>query len=41
MTFPAAEIRLEFLEPGGSDDDAGGGRMFPSGNVVDALEIPG
>ena len=40
VTFPAAEIRLEFLEPGGSDDDAEGGRMFPTGNVVDTLEVP-
>lgn len=40
VTFPSAEIRLEFLEPGGSGDEAEGGKMFPTGNVVDTLEIP-
>src|SRR5580704_3167346 len=29
VTFPAAEIRLEFVEPGGSGDEGGGGAMFP------------
>lgn len=38
VTFPSAEIKLEFLEPGGAGE---GGRMFPTGNVVDTLEIPG
>lgn len=41
VTFPSAEIKLEFLEPGGAGDDGKGGRTFPSGNVVDALKIPG
>lgn len=41
VTFPAAEIKLEFLEPGGTGDDAEDGKMFPTGNVVDTLEIPG
>ncbi len=40
VTFPAAEIRLEFLDPGGVGDDPDGGKMFPTGNVVDMLEIP-
>ncbi len=42
VTFPAAEIVLEFLDP--SDDGAegdGGGSMFPTGNLVDELEVPG
>jgi len=39
VTFPAAEIVLEFMDP--SDDDGEGGAMFPTGNVVDALEVPG
>ena len=39
VTFPAAEIVLEFMDP--SDDDGDGGAMFPTGNVVDALEVPG
>ncbi|PAU65241.1 putative methylaconitate Delta-isomerase PrpF [Pseudomonas sp. PIC25] len=36
VTFPAAEIVLEFLDP--SDD--GEGSMFPTGNLVDDLEVP-
>ena len=39
VTFPAAEIVLEFLDP--SDEDEGGGSMFPTGNLVDELEVPG
>jgi hypothetical protein len=41
VTFPAAEIRLEFLDPGGGDDGGEGGAMFPTGRVVDTLEVPG
>ena len=40
VTFPAAEVRLEFLDPG-ADEDADGGAMFPTGNFIDALDIPG
>ncbi|PJI47334.1 MAG: 2-methylaconitate cis-trans isomerase PrpF [Pseudomonas sp.] len=39
VTFPAAEIVLEFLDP--SDDGEDGGTMFPTGNLVDDLEVPG
>ena len=39
VTFPAAEIQLEFLDP--SDEGEGGGAMFPTGNLVDDLEVPG
>jgi probable AcnD-accessory protein PrpF len=39
VTFPAAEIVLEFLDP--SDDGEDGGAMFPTGNLVDELEVPG
>ncbi|HEY4530729.1 MAG TPA: 2-methylaconitate cis-trans isomerase PrpF [Luteimonas sp.] len=39
VTFPAAEIVLEFMDP--SDDDGDGGAMFPTGNLVDELEVPG
>ncbi|WP_415755418.1 2-methylaconitate cis-trans isomerase PrpF [Pseudomonas leptonychotis] len=39
VTFPAAEIVLEFLNP--SDDGEDGGAMFPTGNLVDDLEVPG
>ncbi len=37
VTFPAAEVQLDFMDP--ADDD--GGSMFPTGNLVDDLEVPG
>ena len=40
VTFPAAEIRLEFLDPA-ADEDGAAGAMFPTGNLVDDLEVPG
>ena len=41
VTFPAAEIQLEFLDPADEGDGEGGGAMFPTGNLIDALEVPG
>ena len=38
VTFPAAEVQIEFLDP--ADDGEDGGAMFPTGNVVDTLEVP-
>lgn len=38
VTFPAAEIVLEFLDP--SDDGEDGGALFPTGNLIDELEVP-
>uniref|UniRef100_E6XRH1 2-methyl aconitate cis-trans isomerase, PrpF n=1 Tax=Shewanella putrefaciens (strain 200) TaxID=399804 RepID=E6XRH1_SHEP2 len=40
VTFPAAEVQIEFMNPA-ADEDGGGGSMFPTGNVVDVLEVPG
>jgi len=40
VTFPAAEVQLEFLDPAADEED-GGGAMFPTGNLVDDLEVPG
>jgi len=40
VTFPAAEVVIEFLDPA-ADEDGGGGSMFPTGNLVDSLEVPG
>ncbi|MCC5880314.1 MAG: 2-methylaconitate cis-trans isomerase PrpF [Idiomarina sp.] len=40
VTFPAAEIPVEFIDPA-SDEDGEGGSMFPTGNLVDKLEVPG
>ena len=39
VTFPSAEIPLEFLDPVDEGDE--GGAMFPTGNVVDTLDVPG
>lgn len=39
VTFPAAEIVLEFVDP--ADDGEDGGSIFPTGNLVDDLEVPG
>ena len=39
VTFPAAEIVLEFLDP--SEDGEDGGALFPTGNLIDELEVPG
>ncbi len=41
VTFPAAEIGVDFLDPGGSGEDGEGGPMFPTRRVVDRLSVPG
>ncbi len=41
VTFPAAEVQLEFLDPAAEEDGDGDGAMFPTGNVVDELDVPG
>jgi probable AcnD-accessory protein PrpF len=41
VTFPAAEVQLEFLDPAEEGDGEGGGSMFPTGRLVDHLEVPG
>jgi len=35
VTFPAAEVQVEFMDPA-----AGGGSVFPTGNIVDELDVP-
>ncbi|WP_096515512.1 2-methylaconitate cis-trans isomerase PrpF [Pseudomonas izuensis] len=40
VTFPAAEVQIEFLDPA-ADEEGGGGSMFPTGNLIDDLEVPG
>ncbi len=40
VTFPAAEVQLEFMDPA-AEDGEGGGAMFPTGNLIDDLEVPG
>ena len=39
VTFPAAEVQLEFMDP--ADDGEDGGAMFPTGKLVDTLDVPG
>ncbi|HEU0199832.1 MAG TPA: 2-methylaconitate cis-trans isomerase PrpF [Burkholderiaceae bacterium] len=41
VAFPAAEVKLEFLDPAADEDGGEGGAMFPSGNRVDTLDVPG
>lgn len=36
VTFPAAEVKIEFLDPADGE-----GAMFPTGQLVDDLEVPG
>lgn len=36
VTFPAAEVQVEFINPSSADS-----AMFPTGNIVDELEVPG
>ncbi|MBB5014440.1 2-methylaconitate cis-trans isomerase PrpF [Rehaibacterium terrae] len=39
VAFPAAEIVLEFIDP--ADEGEGSGAMFPTGHLVDTLDVPG
>src|SRR5205085_951302 len=44
VTFPAAEVQLEFMDPAADEGEggaAGSNAMFPTGNLVDELEVPG
>ena len=41
VTFPAAEVQLEFMDPADEGEDGGGGAMFPTGNLIDDLVVPG
>lgn len=40
VTFPAAEIQVDFLNPADTATD-NNNSMFPTGNLVDDLEVPG
>jgi probable AcnD-accessory protein PrpF len=40
VTFPAAEVQLEFMDPAAEEEGAGGS-MFPTGSLIDELEVPG
>ncbi len=41
VTFPAAEVKLEFIDPGADEGDGEGGGMFPAGSRIDILDVPG
>jgi probable AcnD-accessory protein PrpF len=44
VAFPAAEVKVEFLDPAADEEGgegAGGGAMFPTGNRIDRLDVPG
>jgi len=47
VTFPAAEVQLEFMDPAADEEGGGGGAragssaMFPTGKLVDELHVPG
>ena len=38
VTFPAAEVVIEFINPADDGDD--GGALFPTGHLIDELDIP-
>ncbi|MFJ2712603.1 2-methylaconitate cis-trans isomerase PrpF [Pseudomonas sp. NPDC087346] len=40
VTFLAAEVQVEFMDPA-AEEEGGGGSMFPTGNLIDELEVPG
>ena len=41
VTFPAAEVQIEFIDPADEGEGDAGGSMFPTGNLVDDLKVPG
>ena len=40
VTFAAAEVQLEFIDPA-AEEEGSAGAMFPTGNLVDELDVPG
>ncbi len=42
VAFPAAEVKVEFLDPAADEEGEGaGGAMFPTGHRIDTLDVPG
>ena len=42
VAFPAAEVKVEFLDPAADEEgDGAGGAMFPTGHRIDTLDVPG
>jgi probable AcnD-accessory protein PrpF len=40
VTFPAAEVQLEFRDPAAESDDESSGALFPTGRLVDSFQVP-
>jgi probable AcnD-accessory protein PrpF len=40
VTFPAAEVQLEFMDPAAESEDGSAGALFPTGKLMDKLKIP-
>lgn len=40
VAFPAAEVVVEFVDPADEGEDGAGGSMFPTGRLMDKLEVP-
>jgi len=40
VTFPAAELRIEMLDPAEDAEGGEGAGLFPTGNIVDELDVP-
>jgi probable AcnD-accessory protein PrpF len=40
VTFPSAEVKLEFLDPAADEEEGSKGALFPTGNRVDQLPVP-
>jgi hypothetical protein len=41
VTFPSAEIPIEFMDPGGGEGEGEAGALFPTGHVSDWIDVPG
>jgi probable AcnD-accessory protein PrpF len=40
VTFPAAEVQLEFMDPAAESEDDSAGALFPTGKLMDKLKVP-
>lgn len=41
VAFPAAKLRVDFIDPSGSEEAGGSNGLFPTGKVVERLHVPG
>ncbi len=40
VTFPAAEVQLEFMDPAAESEGDSAGALFPTGKLMDKLKVP-